>query len=694
VSIASTVLAQTELKPPAGVSQDGIPPVPASIARESYPYRSFYRSSILGWDPTKLQPIIAGYTTQGSFRAAIVRDPGKTPESIGNLPPSYLQADCDPNGKYIIYVKAIDANFQHQIYRYDLDTRATTLLTDGKSKNLYPIWSNSGKLLAYSSTKRDGTDEDIYVMDPLVPNSGRLVAEVKGQDWAPFAWSPDDRKLILSDYQSADETYLWLLDLGSGQRTLLTPTRPGQKVFNGSYAFFSKDGRGLYISTDRDSEFRRLAYLDLATKKYRVLTDHIKWDVDDFTLSPDGSMLAFIANEDAVGKLHVMATAAYKEVPVPQLPAGVVSQLRWHPSQPCLGFVFSSTKNPEDVFSLNVATGRLDRWTTAINSVKTDGFREPELVRWASFDGRFIPGFLYRPPESFKGKRPVIINLHGGLYGQFRPSYLGVDNYFIDVLGVVMIYPNVRGSSGYGKTFMSLNDGLLRTGETKDIGALLDWVAGQPDLDSSRVLVQGGSGGGYLALSVAEAYCDRISAVLAYSAPTNLATLIERNSANEPEPWRRELGDERDKKTREFMELIAPSNNADKITKPAFLIIGAKDLMVSVDETQRIVATVRKRGLPAWYLLARDEAHGFFDPWTYEYTFCAEVLFTRQFLLSTSSEHRASARALEGNAISHAGSRESDMPTKGEHNEKKDSCCPLLSRAANSIHSGFWAGVR
>jgi len=409
-------------------------------------------------------------------------------------------------------------------------------------------------------------------------------------------------------------------------------------VFNGSYACFSKDGKGIYISTDRDSEFRRLAYLDVAKKEYRFITSHIKWNVDDFALSSDRTILAFVANEDGAGKLHMIDASSAKELAVPQLPPGVISQLRWHPSQPYLGFVFSSTRNPEDVFSVNASSVKLDQWTRAFNLVKADQFREPDLVKWKSFDGRMISAFLYRPPESFTGKRPVIVSLHGGLYGQFQPAYLGPDNYFINALGIAMIYPNVRGSSGYGKTFMGLNDGPLRTGETKDIGALLDWIEDQPDLDARRVLVEGSSAGGYLALSVAVAYSKRIAAVFAYSAPTNLVTLLERNINNEPDPWRQELGDEREKKTREFLDGIAPVNNADSISKPAFFVLGGKDLMVSASETQRIVETLKKRAVPVWYLLANDEGHTFFNGAVFQYMFCAEVLFTKQVLSIGSAE--------------------------------------------------------
>jgi len=637
-ALASAVFAQAEIKPPDSVIHEGIPNVPASLAREADPYRSFYGSSLCGWNPAKAEAIVIRYTSEASLQAARVGGPGQAPEFFTNLPQGFRESYVDPLGKYILYVKPVDANFQSQFYKYDIATRTSEPLTDGKSKNLYPVFSNSGKLLAYSSTRRNGSDLDVYVMDPLDPKTNRLVAELSGNDWAPFDWSPDDSRLVLSDYRSSDETYLWLLDLKTGKKTLVTPSESHLKAFNGSVAYFSRDGKGLFICTDRGSEFRKLAYLDLATWSYRHLAGGKDWDIDEFALSPDRRTLAFATNEDGIGRLHLMDTDTFKERPIAQMPAGVISGLRWHRSQPLLGFVFSSTRTPADVFSVNSLSGKIERWTIAPVAVKTDRFKEPELIKWQSFDKRAITGFLYQPPDSFTGKRPVMIYLHGGLQDQLRPDFRGQDNYFINSLGIAMIYPNIRGSSGYGKTFMSLDHGRLRLDAIKDIGALLDWIAARPDLDATRVLMAGGSAGAYDALSAAEMYPERIAATLSNAGPTNLATLIERTINNNPDPWRRQLGDERDKATRAFLDDIAPVTNAHKIAKPAFLIIGGRDLMTSAVETRHIIDQIRLKGIPAWFLLAEQEGHGFYDPSTYEYAFLAQVMFIKQFLLGEKPE--------------------------------------------------------
>jgi dipeptidyl aminopeptidase/acylaminoacyl peptidase len=620
-----------EITPAAGVVHEGIPPVPASLAAETRIYRTVPGSSLMGWDPEKPQMVVSGWVadTRGASR---VENPGQAPVFFLKLPDWYKEISYDPRGRFFIYSKPADDNFEYQLYRYDINSKTVTLLTDGKSKNRYPIFSNSGNLLAFSSNRRDQKDTEIYAMDPLEPKNSRMIAKLEGENWAVFDWSPDDCRVILSDWRSPDESYLWVLDIETGRKTLLTPPTGREKTFNGSYAYFQKDGQGIYFVTDRDSEFRRLTALDFATGHYDFLTDHIKWDVDEFALSPDRRVLAFVSNEDGIGRLHLMDAATHKEIPVPEMPVGVISGLMWHKRLPYLGFESTSTRFPSDAFSVNLETGKLERWSKAYNPIKTDGFREAELIRWKSFDGRMISGFLYRPPESFTGKRPVIIDIHGGLTRQFRPDYRGEDNYFINALGIARIYPNIRGTAGYGKTFMKLDYQFLRVDSIKDIGTLLDWIAKQPDLDADRVLVVGASSGGYVALSVAAMYPGRISGVISYIAPTNLATFIERNSENEPDVFRREFGDERDQRVRKFMEKIAPVNRADKIEKPCFLIIGGKDLMTSAAETERIAAVLRKRGVPVWYLLASDEAHGFRNIWTYNYTFNAEALFIKNYL--------------------------------------------------------------
>ena len=631
---ASLSLGQTgDVVPADNIIAEGIPKIPASLRTAVNRYRAFYPSSLLGWDPVKRAVIISKYQVS-SLQAARVMTPLEFPAFITRLPAGIRYVFFHPGGKFFIYLRDVDGNEVYQIYRYDIDTHTSTLVTDGQSRNYYPTWSNSGQWLLYSSTRRNGKDMDVYVVNPLDPGSNRLVAKLDGTDWSGFDWSPDDRKVILSDYKSADETYLWSVDVATGEKTALTPPAGKEKSSYGGNAQFSRDGKGVYITTDRDSEFRRLAYLDLETRRYKYLTNHIDWDVEEFQLSPDRKLLAFVVNEDGKGRLHMLDTETGKERALPEPAIGLVSQLFWHSNGRELGFVFTSWKNPGEVYSLDLQAGKIDRWTKGFSAIDTDTFSEPRQIKWNSFDGRMISGYLVRPPEKFTGKRPVIIDLHGGHgapYAQSRPGFRGEDNYYINELGIALIYPNFRGSSGYGKAFLKLDNGYGREGATKDIGALLDWIKTQPYLDSERVLVQGSSYGGYLALSVAANYNDRISGALSYLGPTSLILQLE-NDRLPPDEMREEYGDERDPRIRTYLEKIAPLNNCEKIKKPVFIIQGKNDSRVPYKAGDRMFAALKKQGTPAWYLLAVDEGHGFASPRTYEYMFLAKVVFAQTHL--------------------------------------------------------------
>jgi dipeptidyl aminopeptidase/acylaminoacyl peptidase len=612
---------------------DGIPALPASIADEVGPYTEFRSAALASWHPVRREVLVL--TRFGDVpQVHLVKVPGGARRQLTFFPERVQGASYQPTtGDYFVFSKDVGGNEFNQIYRYDLDSAKVTLLTDGKSKNDVGPWSRAGDRIAYTSTRRDGADNDIYVVDPKNPSSDRKVADVQGGGWAPIDWSPDDTKLLVGEYVSANESYLWLVDVASGRKTAVTPREGGEQVAYGD-ARFGRDGRGLYLTTDKGSEFQRLAYYDLATKQYRFLTDHIKWDVESIALSDDGASLAFVTNEDGVGVLHLLATKSGRESAVAELPKGVISGLEWRKNGKEVGVTLSSARSTADVYSVSVDKRTVTRWTESeTGGLDTAAFAEPELVRWQSFDGRSVSGFLYRPPAKFTGKRPVIVNIHGGPESQFRPSFIGRNNYFVNELGVAVVFPNVRGSSGYGKTYLALDNGMKREDSVRDIGALLDWIAQQPGLDASRVMVTGGSYGGYMTLAVATTYNDRIRASLDVVGISNFVSFLERTESYRRDLRRVEYGDEREPRMREFLLKIAPLNNAKKITKPLFVVQGKNDPRVPFTEAEQMVSTVKSNKTPVWYLLANDEGHGFAKKKNADYQFYATIQFARQYLL-------------------------------------------------------------
>ena len=612
---------------------ENIPRIPVSLAEKIGRYTEFRSASLVDWHPTEREILIA---TRFGDTAQIhqVKFPAGARTQLTFFADSVGGAAYPPNGgDFFIFAKGAGGNERFQLYRYDTGTGDVALLTDGKSRNGAGRFSNHGDQIVYSSTRRNGTDVDLYLMNPKNPKSERRLLELTGGGWAPADWSPDDHHILLSEYVSINESYLWLIDAKSGRKEQITPRGSKAQVAYGK-GRFSHDGKGIYLTTDLDSEFRRLAYLDLDTKKISVLTGHIKWDVESVALARDGKTLAFLVNEDGIETLHLLDTATRKELPVPKLPPGAVSGIQWHNNGKELGFNLTSARSASDVYSLDIGSGKVERWTASeTGGLKTDQFAEPELVRWKSFDDRMISGFLYHPPARFKGKRPVVIDIHGGPESQFQPGFLARKNYYLNEMGVALLFPNVRGSAGYGKTFLSLDNGFLREDSYKDIGALFDWIAKRPDLDSERIMVTGGSYGGHMTLAIATYYPERIRCAVDIVGMSNLVTFLENTESYRRDLRRAEYGDERDPKMRAFMNRIAALNNVQKIKKPLFVIQGKNDPRVPLSEAEQMVAALKKNGTPVWYLMAQDEGHGFAKKKNADFQFYATVRFMEEYLL-------------------------------------------------------------
>ncbi len=622
-----------EIRPGENLVIQGLPAIPASLADEVRRYTESRSASFADWHPTERAMLIS---TRFANTAQIhrVRQPGGARTQLTFFNEPINGATYEPRtGRYFLFTKDVGGNEFGQIYRYDVADGRVTLLTDGgRSQNGGIEWSTRGDKIAYGSTRRNGADRDIYVMDPLDPKTDRLVLEVTGGGWSVLDWSPDDRQLLIGEYLSVSESRLWLLDLQSGQKSLLT--EPGTESVSYRNAQFSKDGAGLYLTTDKDSEFQRLSYMDLATRQTAVLVDSIPWDVEGLDLSPDGRRIAFGTNEAGISRLYLFDVVGRKLQRVDAVPTGTAGGLKWHPKGRDLAFTTSSARSPSDVYSLDTETGEMSRWTESeLGGLVATELSEPKLVSWPSFDSREITGFLYEPPARFTGKRPVMIVIHGGPEGQSRPGFLGRSNYFLNEQGVALLLPNVRGSTGYGKSFVKLDNGLLREDSVKDIGALLDWIGKQPNLDASRIMVMGGSYGGFMTLATATHYSDRIRCAIDIVGISNFNTFLKNTESYRRDLRRVEYGDERDPVMQEFFERIAPLNNAEKIGKPLFVVQGGNDPRVPLSEAEQMVERVAKNGTPVWYLMAKDEGHGFRKKENADFQFYATILFAQHHLL-------------------------------------------------------------
>lgn len=613
---------------------EGIPAISMKLVSDVKNYTEFRGASVVTWHPQKKEMLISTRFANSNQLHA-VKSPGGARQQLTFYDEPIGSASFEPQrGDYFLFLKDIGGNEFSQIYRYDVASKKTTLLTDGKrSQNGGIVWSTKGDRIAYGSTKRNGQDRDIYILDPLNNASEKKVCENTGGGWGIVDWSMDDSKLLLGEYLSINESRMYLLDLATGTKTRLLPEKEERTTFSG--VTFSKDGKGLYLISNKDSEFDRLAYYDLASKKITFITSSIPWNVDDAVLSTDGSQLAFITNENGISKLYTLNTSNNQYTIVPNLPVGIIGGITWSGDSKSIGLTFVGYSASADVFEYNTNTKEFIRWTESeLGGMDVSTLQEPNLITWKSFDGRPISGYLYKASSKFTGKRPVIINIHGGPEGQSRPSFLGRNNYYLNEMGISIIFPNVRGSTGYGKSFVDLDNGMKREESVKDIGALLDWIATQPDLDKDRIMITGGSYGGYMTLAVAYLYNDKIRCSLDVVGISNFNTFMKNTEAYRRDLRRAEYGDERDPKMAAFFESIAPLNHTDKIKKPLFIVQGGNDPRVPYTESIQMKEKIKQNGGTVWFLMAKDEGHGFRKKDNSDFQFYATIEFIKQHLLN------------------------------------------------------------
>jgi dipeptidyl aminopeptidase/acylaminoacyl peptidase len=347
--------------------------------------------------------------------------------------------------------------------------------------------------------------------------------------------------------------------------------------------------------------------------------ERVLWDVTEFEISADGRRGAFVINEEGISRLYLFDPERQRYKRVKRTPMGAIGGLRFSPDGRRLGMTISTPRTPNDVFVLMLGRrplshGRLKQWTSAEgDGFDTSHFVEPELIHFPApmiteERNLSMPAFYYRPKKA-RPPYPVIIQVHGGPEGQFRPVFDSTIQMWLDKLGTAVIAPNIRGSLGYGTAYLAMDDGLLRENAVRDIGALLDWIRDNPDLDESRVAIYGASYGGYMALASAVHFSDRLRAAVDRAGISHFVSYLENTQDYRRDLRRTEYGDERDPEMRSFLQRISPLNNVDRIGVPLLIAQGRNDPIVPETESAQMVNALRQRGQTVWYMNARNEGH-------------------------------------------------------------------------------------
>lgn len=592
-----------------------MPPIPKEIFDRLAPYEHARSASFQDWSPDGTKILVTtrfGETAQ----LHLVHGPGGRREQLTFFDEPVAGGFFLKDGSIVFSAgRGGDENFQ--IYRMTPDRRVS-MLTDGTSRNNSGPRAKDGMRFVFSSNRRNGRDSDLFVW-----NNGRVepLLEVNREFWSVVDWSPDDSKLLLRRTVSVNESYPFLMDLKTRARTPIPI--PGGKAAYGAMAF-APDGRSVLLATDAQREFKTLARVDLDSMQYTWLTEDIPWDVDNLEVS--GERIAFSVNEDGMTRVYTLNSKTWKRNPV-EIPMGMASGLEYHGDR--LALTLNRPDAPSDVYVLD---STLTRWTfSEMGPLDAARFVPPKRIQFPSFDGRMIPAYYY--PARRSGKAPVIITIHGGPEGQYRPSFSPLVQFWITELGCAVIGPNVRGSTGYGKTYVALDNGFKREDSVRDIGALLDWIGRQPELDASRVAVTGGSYGGYMVLASLVMHGDRIRAGVDIVGISNFISFLETTSAYRQDLRRVEYGDERDSAMRAHLEKISPLNHAEKIKSALLVAHGKNDPRVPVGEAEQIARRVNDMGKPVWVVLADNEGHGFAKKENRDYLNAVTTLFYRRHLL-------------------------------------------------------------
>ncbi len=499
------------LRPPA-IAAEFVPAVPKELMDQLRQYQSVRNAGFRGWSPDG-KGILIQTQFGNTMQLHRVYEPGGRREQITFLDEPtdgrFLKGTMDGT---LLLELSVGGSERNQAFRLDRETGKPVLLTDGKSRNMSGPQAEDGSFFVFTGNARNGRDMDVFKVDPRKPQSPELLMEVDNETWEPMDLSQDATRLLMVRLVSINESYPALFDIKTKKRTAIpAPAGTSGKISFGDMAF-TPDGQSAFVTTDARGEFLELAIVDLANFEYKTwLTADIKWDVDHVIVDSKAGNAAFTVNADGASDLYLVENGKRRKL---ETPLGIVEAMRFSPDGKKLGFTLSRPDAPADAYSIELGDNKLTRWTySEVGGLDPAKFVAPERVQFKSFDDRTIPAYVFKPRTASKDKpAPVLINIHGGPESQYRPFFTGFDQLLLNELGIAVIRPNVRGSAGYGKTYLQLDNAEKREDSVKDIGALLDWVATQPDLDKSQVAVYGGSYGGYMVLASLTHFPDRIKA--------------------------------------------------------------------------------------------------------------------------------------------------------------------------------------
>ncbi|MEM7078020.1 MAG: S9 family peptidase [Pseudomonadota bacterium] len=627
VGLATTIAVRAEVASvsiPNNIVVQDVPALPASVGARLNRYASTRSASVYGWqgerlliatrfgDSTQMHRVSAplGYREQLTF----------LPEPLGGV--ALPQAGA---GDTVILSWDVGGSEFDQLFVYNLEDGRRRMVSDGESLYAYVLFAPDERRFAYVTTERNGRNWDIHIQD--MRGNKTVALETDQGFWFPLGWSGDGKHLLVKHRVSINESSVHELNLGDGTLTPLLGREGGVSIGTAAYGA----GNTVAFTSDAGAAFLQLRALDLSSGEVSVLNADLEWDVQGFAFTPQRDKLIYVVNEGGFSRLNMIAWPSGETLPLPEIPSGIVGSLAFSGDGQRLAFSLNQPTSPSDVFVADLADQTVTRWTQSeVGGLDISRFVDAELIEYPTFDGRSIPAFLYKPEGD--GPFPVVVSIHGGPEAQYRPYFSTTVQSYVREMGVAVIAPNVRGSNGYGKDYLKLDNGRLREDSVRDIGALLDWIETQADLRADRVAVMGGSYGGYMVLASMVHFGERLVAAVESVGISSFVTFLENTQPYRQDMRRVEYGDERDPDMRAHLEQISPLNHVDKMTTPLLIVQGANDPRVPASESEQIKTALDAAGVPVWYILAKDEGHGFRKKVNQDYDRVARFRFLEQHL--------------------------------------------------------------
>ena len=624
------------------VIMEGIPEIPEGLGPLLERYQDIRSTRFAGWSKDSKSIIIK--TQQGDVtQLHRIDEAGGAHHQLTFGYEPVGEVLRQPNSQLIAMTRDKGGDEFDQILLLNPEDGLMRPLTNGNALNNRMAWDRQGKFLAYRSTRRNGRSSDIWMQDGTSSDPAKMVLESDdGTLWKPIDFSRDGKKLLVQQFLSVIDSRIYIKDLDNGELKLLAgdAENPSSNIATG---FDRQDEHVLFVTNQRNgaAELAKVSLGDIPSTTFTSSVNN--WDITQFVLSPGRTRGAFVSNEGGVSKLYHFDPDRMIYKLEKRIPVGLISGLMFSPDGKRLGMTLNSPRNPNDAFVLEMGRKplsgkKLERWTfSEVEGLNTSKFTKPIQITYPSpsEDPDLVlptPAFVYMPRG--RGPFPVIIHAHGGPESQFRPRFNPNFQMWIDQLGVAVIAPNIRGSLGYGAYYITLDDGYKREAAVKDIGALLDWIAKQSRLDEDRVAIVGASYGGYIALSAAVHYSDRLRAAVDRFGISNFVTFLENTQDYRRDLRRLVYGDERDPEMRAFLEKISPLNNVDKINIPLYVQQGRNDPIVPESESNQLVKALREQGQTVWYMNALNEGHNFQRKENRDLHQQATFLFLKKYLLA------------------------------------------------------------